>query len=127
MGTARQRQARVPQAAPAVTRVARVLAIVTDLMLGSRVSTSLKGAGHEVTQVAEVPGGAEGADLIVADLDTAEPERLAQLGVPVIGFYQHTDTDTKASADAAGIELAVPRSRMVRELPDLVERVLSSS
>ena len=41
--------------------------------------------------------------------------------MPVIGFYQHTDTDTKARADAAGLELAVPRSRMVRELPELAE------
>ena len=42
----------------------------------------------------------------------------------MIGFYQHTDTETKQRADAAGLALAVPRSRMVRELPDLVEREL---
>jgi hypothetical protein len=44
--------------------------------------------------------------------------------VPAIGFYQHTDAGTKQRADAAGLAFAVPRSRMVRELPELVERAL---
>lgn len=104
--------------------MARVLAIVTDLMLGSRVSTALQGAGHEVTQVGTVPAEAGGVDLIVADLDAADPDAVAALGPPVIGFYQHTDTETKAAADAAGLAFAVPRSRMVRELPDLVDQTL---
>jgi hypothetical protein len=42
----------------------------------------------------------------------------------VIGFYQHTDVETKKRAEDAGLAIAVPRSRMVRELPDLVERAL---
>jgi hypothetical protein len=107
--------------------VARVLAIVTDLMLGSRVSTALQGAGHEVTQVAEMPKEAGEVDLIVADLDAAEPAGLAELGVPVIGFYQHTDVETKKRAEEAGLDLAVPRSRMVRELPELVDGALNGS
>lgn len=105
--------------------MARVAAIVTDLMLASRVTTALEGAGHEVEQLAAVPAELDGVDLVVADLDVADPEKLADLDLPVLGFYQHTDTETKARADAAGLELAVPRSRMVRELPGLVERLLS--
>jgi hypothetical protein len=104
--------------------LARVVAIVSDLMLASRVTTALAAAGHEVEQEASVPAELDGVDLVVADLDAAEPEALGGLGVPVIGFYQHTDTETKARADAAGLALAVPRSRMVRELPELVERTL---
>lgn len=107
--------------------MARVLAIVSDLMLASRVTTSLQGAGHEVEQVSSIPEEADGVDLIVADLDAAPPAELKALGVPVIGFYQHTDTAMKATAEAAGLELAIPRSRMVRELPDLVERALSNT
>ena len=105
--------------------MARVAAIVTDLMLASRVTTALDAAGHEVEQMATLPDELDGVDLVVADLDAAEPERLGGLGVPVLGFYQHTDTDTKARADAAGLDLTVPRSRMVRELPELVEKLLS--
>jgi hypothetical protein len=106
--------------------LARVVAVVADLMLASRVTTALAAAGHEVEQEPSVPAELDGVDAVVADLDVAEPERLAGLGVPVLGFYQHTDSETRSRADAAGIAIAVPRSRMVRELPELVQRLLRS-
>jgi hypothetical protein len=67
----------------------------------------------------------DGAELIVADLDVAAPDELVATGVPVLGYYSHVDADMKKAADAAGIDLAVPRSRMARELPTLVEKLLS--
>lgn len=85
----------------------------------------LSAAGHEVTlssTLAEAP--LEEAELIVADLDTVNPEALTGLGVPVLGFYSHVNVDTKRAAEAADIDLAVPRSRMARELPQLVDRLL---
>jgi hypothetical protein len=105
--------------------MARIAAVVGDLMLASRVRTSLEASGHEVEQDSELPDELDGVDLVVADLDAVAPEQLTELGVPAIGFYQHTDVDTKKRADQAGIAFAVPRSRMVRELPDLVKRALS--
>ena len=105
--------------------MARILAVVSDLMLGSRVATALDAAGHEVRQEVSLPKEAGGVELIVADLDVVEPDELARTGVPVVGFYQHTDAETKRAAEAAGLAFAVPRSRMVRELPELVERALS--
>ncbi len=104
--------------------MARIVTVVSDLMLASRVTTSLAGAGHDVEQEATLPDELDGADLVVADLDVVEPEALGSLGVPAIGFYQHTDAEMKKRADAAGLAFAVPRSRMVRELPELVERAL---
>lgn len=104
--------------------MARIAALVQDLMLGSRVRTSLEASGHEVQQDTELPDELDGIDLVVADLDLVPPERLGELGVPVIGFYQHTDVQTKTRAEEAGLAMAVPRSRMVRELPDLVEQTL---
>jgi hypothetical protein len=104
--------------------MARIAALVQDLMLASRVRTSLEASGHEVEQDTELPDELDGIDLVVADLDLVAPERLADLGVQVIGFYQHTDVDTKTRAEEAGLAMAVPRSRMVRELPELVERAL---
>jgi hypothetical protein len=104
--------------------MARIAAVVGDLMLASRVSTALQASGHEIEQDTELPDELDGIDLLVADLDTVAPEKLADLGLPVIGFYQHTDLDTKTRAEEAGLALAVPRSRMVRELPELVERAL---
>jgi hypothetical protein len=104
--------------------MARVAAVVADLMLASRVRTSLEASGHEVEQDSELPDELDGVDLVVADLDAVEPEALSELGVPVVALYQHTDVDTKNRAEEAGLALAVPRSRMVRELPQLVERAL---
>jgi len=94
-------------------------------MLASRVDVMLTGSGHHVVlarSLAEAP--LDGVELIVADLDVENPEALVGLGVPVIGYYSHVDADAKAAADAAGIDLAVPRSRMARELPELVTRLL---
>jgi hypothetical protein len=104
--------------------MARIAALVQDLMLASRVRTSLEAGGHEVEQDSSVPDELDGIDLVVADLDVVPPEQVGDLGVPVIGFYRHTDVDTKARADAAGLTMAVPRSRMVRELLSLVDRAL---
>jgi hypothetical protein len=104
--------------------MARIAAVVRDLMLASRVQTSLEASGHEVEQDTELPDELDGIDLVIADLDAVAPEALAELSVPVIGFYQHTDAETKRRADAAGLAIAVPRSRMVRELPELAERAL---
>jgi hypothetical protein len=69
----------------------------------------------------------DGIDLVVADLDIENPEALVGLGVPVLGYYSHVDVDTKQAAEAAGIDLAVPRSRMARELPALAEKLLDSA
>jgi hypothetical protein len=105
--------------------LARVASIVSDLMLASRVRAALEAAGHEVSQaLALEPGALRAVDVVVADLDTVAPEDLAELGVPVIGFYQHTDVELKRRADEAGLAMAVPRSRMSRELPELVSRQL---
>jgi hypothetical protein len=106
--------------------VARILSIATDLMLGSKVEAQLTAAGHEVTTAAAIEETTwEGKDLIVADLDVENPEALVGLGIPVLGYYSHVDVATKEAAEAAGIDLAVPRSRMARELPALAEKLLS--
>jgi hypothetical protein len=103
--------------------VARVLAIAPDLMLASRVEESLRAVGHEVTVASSLPAPAE-ADLIICDLDATDPTAVAAAGPPALGFYSHVDVATKQAAEAAGIDLIVPRSRMARELPALVADLL---
>ena len=76
-------------------------------------------------QDADVPDELDGIDLVVADLDAVAPERLGDLGVPVIGFYRTPTSRPRSRAEEAGLAMAVPRSRMVRELPELVERALA--
>jgi hypothetical protein len=107
--------------------VARVVSIASDLLLASRVEAMLSAAGHEVTlssTLNEAP--LEGVDLLVADLDDGNPEALVGLGIPVLGYYSHVNTETKRVAEAAGVDRVVPRSRMARELPQLVDQLLSS-
>jgi hypothetical protein len=105
--------------------VARVLSIATDLMLGSKVDATLSAAGHEVTTSASIEESTwDGIDLIVADLDVENPEALAGLGLPVLRYYSHVDVATNEAAEAAGVDLVVPRSRMARELPALAERLI---
>ncbi|HEU4906041.1 MAG TPA: hypothetical protein VFT19_08000 [Solirubrobacterales bacterium] len=104
--------------------MARVVAVTNDLLLGSKVEATLSAAGHEVTLASDLAQAPDDADLIVADLDCESPEALVGVGVPVLGYYSHVDAETKRAADAAGIDLAVPRSRMSRELPQLVAGLL---
>jgi hypothetical protein len=94
-------------------------------MLASRVRASLEAAGHEVTQAPHLePNVLNGAELVVADLDTTPPEDLASCLAPVIGFHMHTNVEVKERAQKAGLALVVPRSRMARELPQLADELL---
>ena len=107
--------------------MARVVAVATDLMLASKVEATLKAVGHEVTlapSLQEAP--LDGVELLVADLECENPEALVGFGFPVLGYYPHTDVDLKQVAEAAGVDLVVPRSRLARELPELAEKLLSA-
>ena len=112
-------------AAEACDPVARVVTLVPDLMLASRVEATLAGAGHEVTiESGQLPEPIAGADVIVADVGEVDPALVVKLGKPVLGFYRHTDPLQRRRAEAAGVDVVVPRSRLARELPELVERLL---
>jgi hypothetical protein len=105
--------------------VARVAAIVPDLFFASKVKETLAAAGHEVTTVP--PGTRVEADVLVVDLDAAGPDVERPPGTPSLGFYSHVDVETRARAEQAGFDLVVPRSRMAREMPELVARLLGSA
>jgi hypothetical protein len=106
--------------------LALIVAFVPDLMLSSRVSGALSAAGHDVVAGAEsgAPELPPGAELVVCDLEAVDSAAIAALGVPSLGFYSHVDVDTRRRALADGVDLVVPRSRMARELPDLVAGML---
>jgi CheY-like chemotaxis protein len=114
--------------------MARVVAVFDDLLLGSNVLGMLRAAGHE----ARLTGNADdahpdGAAVLIVDLASPGFDGVAvveglraggELGeTRTLGVYSHVDADTKRRADAAGFDLVVPRSRMAREGPALVERL----
>jgi hypothetical protein len=104
--------------------MARVLAIAPDLFFASKIDATLRAAGHEV-QLVEAASAAGGtADVVIVDLDAAGADVKTPAGVARLGFYSHVDVDTRRKAEEAGFDLVVPRSRMAREMPALVERLL---
>jgi hypothetical protein len=107
--------------------MASVVAIAPDLMFGSRIEETLRAAGHQVRIAPALAEASdlESADLLVADLDNENGEALVGLGMPVLGYYRHTEVATREAAEDAGVDLVVPRSRMAREMPDLVQRLLA--
>lgn len=103
--------------------MARVALLCPDLLFGSKVEGALRAAGHEVVR------DTDGADLLVLDLTDQAEERLAGLPParpPVLAFYSHVEPDVRRRAEQAGVELVVPRSRMNREGPALVDGLLGA-
>jgi DNA-binding NarL/FixJ family response regulator len=121
--------------------MALVLALIADLLFGSRVQGALTAAGHEVELIgdgarlrerlagAAAPAGA----VLVVDLTDAQlqgPRLLEELsgdgalsGLRTLGFYAHVDAPTRERAERAGFDLVVPRSRVAREAPELIARL----
>jgi CheY-like chemotaxis protein len=112
----------------------RVVAVFDDLLLGSNVIGMLRAAGHEASLVGPDQAHPDGAAVMVVDLarvdGVALVERLRAAGelepTKLLGVYSHVDVETKQRAEAAGFDLVVPRSRMAREGPALVERLASA-
>ena len=92
--------------------------MVPDLLFGSRVQGGLEAAGHELV------GPEADPDLVIADVEVVDPAGVA--GRRRLGFYPHVQPELKRRAEEAGFDLVVPRSRIARELPALVERLLDS-
>jgi len=121
--------------------VARVVALVPDLLFGSKVQAALAAAGHELQLLTgdelAARAAAPAADVLVVDLATDTVDgcslvesmrRAGELGTTrTLGFYSHVDVKTRERALGAGFDLVVPRSRMNREGAELVTRLAGRS
>jgi hypothetical protein len=107
--------------------VARVVALVPDLLFGSKVQGMLAAAGHEVELVGSADQArSRPADVVIVDLTAGEPDVSGIVGaVPTLAFYSHVEADVRARAEQAGYDLVVPRSRMAREGAELVGRLVA--
>jgi hypothetical protein len=125
--------------------MARVLVLVDDLLFGSRVQGALGAAGHDVQLLADeaslrrrlrdapaAPGTVLAVDLV--DHRLRGSELIGELGregllsgASTLGFYAHVDAAARRRAEGAGFDLVVPRSRMAREGPQLVARLVGAS
>jgi DNA-binding NarL/FixJ family response regulator len=116
----------------------RVLALVPDLLFGSRVQAALRAAGDEVELLSDAAalrrelGESSAQTVVVIDLADARlqgAQLLAELrreglleDVAAVAFYSHVDVAAREAAQRAGFDLVVPRSRMAREAAQLVAR-----
>ena len=125
--------------------MARALALVPDLLFGSRVQGALTAAGHEVELIADErtlrerlsDPAAPAADVLVVDLTSEDLDGAALLeslsgggdlsGVRTLAFYSHVDVSARERAEQASFDLVVPRSRMAREGPQLIERLAATA
>jgi CheY-like chemotaxis protein len=111
----------------------RVVAVFDDLLLGSNVLGWLQAGGHDPHLANADNVSPEGADVMVVDLSAASfdgvelVERLRAAGrldsTRTLGVYSHVDAETRRRAEAAGLDLVVPRSRLAREGAALVGRL----
>ena len=105
--------------------MAAIALLCPDLLFGSKVEGSLRAAGHEVRTVTDA-GDAGEAELLVIDLTSDARRRLEGLpALPTLAFYSHVEQHVRQLAEQAGVTRVVPRSRMSREGPDLVEALLA--
>ena len=119
--------------------MARIALLCPDLLFGSKVEGGLGIAGHVVNRFDtedKLRVAASFHDLVIVDLTaegldgpaivTSMRERGELEAVPTLGFYSHVDQETRRRAEEAGFSRVVPRSRMAREMAQLVEGLLPS-
>ncbi len=121
--------------------MSRVVALIPDLLFGSRVQGDLTAAGNEVELIGDevrlrarlAETGKLAAGVLVVDLTDVQlagaaiVETLSVEGalgsLRTLGFYSHVDVSARERAEQAGFDLVVPRSRMAREGAELVRRL----
>lgn len=115
-----------------------VLALCDDLIVATRIEAAARGLGYGSVQVASVASlpsavGGRWPAAVVLDLTSRAfplaPTLAALRGEdgalpPMLGFYPHVQPEVGSAAREAGVALAAPRSRFMRELPALLERLV---
>jgi len=110
-----------------------VVAVVPDLFFAGRIRETARAAGVTLIQCPAVQAlevcSVERPDLVILDLhDPDDPLDLvrelkgdpATRAVPIVGFYPHVDQETRRAAEAAGIDLTLPRSAFTTRLAELL-------
>ena len=99
----------------------KVAAVVSDLMLFSRIESAARVAGVALARV-DAPGDIPAdADLVLVDWSAREPDWAGALSVlstaRVIVFGPHTDLEAHAAAREAGLGPMWARSKLLTTLP----------
>ena len=102
----------------------RVAAVISDLMLFSRIESAATAAGASLVRVDSPADLPPDLDLILVDWSARQPDWTdtlhARTGSGVILFGPHTDLEAHAAAHAAALGPMWARSKLVVELPALL-------
>jgi CheY-like chemotaxis protein len=109
----------------------RIVAVVADLVFGSKIRGAAQAAGVEVSFARTAEALLElaaGAALVLLDLETPwldAPHVIAELkrsnaAARVIAFVPHVRIDAMEAARTAGADRVLARSAFVRELPAIL-------
>lgn len=103
----------------------KVAAVVSDLMLFSRIESAARVAGADLARVDSPSDVPVDAELVLVDWSAREPgwtDALRALSGPrVILFGPHTDLDAHAAAREAGLGPMWARSRLMAQLPRILD------
>jgi hypothetical protein len=102
----------------------KVAAVVSDLMLFSRIESAARVAGAELARVDSPSDVPADADLVLVDWSAREPDwadTLRAAAGRVILFGPHTDLDAHAAARGAGLAPMWARSRLMAALPRILD------
>jgi hypothetical protein len=101
----------------------KVAAVVTDLMLYSRIEAAARVSGAELARVDAPRDVPPDAELVLIDwtarVDAWADELRSLAGRRIITFGPHTDLEAHAAARAAGVGPMWARSKLAAALPSL--------
>lgn len=113
----------------------RVAAVISDLMLFSRIESAVSAAGASLVRVDSLTDLPPDLDLILVDWSARQPDwgdRLSQwragaAGARIVLFGRHTDLEAHAAARTAGLAPMWARSKLITELSRLLPARSSSN
>lgn len=123
----------------------RCVALVADLMFGSKITTAARQHGVACSVVRDAGAlraaaagdgaGTSAADLVIIDLEALQADLSGLVAdlrgdvpdVAVIGFLPHVRTDLAANARDCGLDAVMARSAFAAQLPKLLQRLRQQS
>ncbi len=110
----------------------RILALVPDLMFGTRIEDTAKHLGYAIEFINAVGDPAAtiarvSPSLVVVALDAPRGMETIQAakeaGARVLAFGSHKNVDSMRAAKTAGADQVVARSQMAADLPTLLKKL----
>ncbi len=119
----------------------RIILVGSELVIESRIAEGARALGYKVQTASTIDAlsktlASTQADVLILDLQAEGvswrevvelARRSSDSGLAVLAYGRHTKPDLLRAARVAGCDLAVPRSKLVNELPRVIERAMRAA